>query len=147
MSYQAELIGQVFFIRWDAVPTPQQVAEVEARLASAAARLGPVRPTFVCSVKATAKVPDAKERELIQELTRIVNQYCSCCHMLLEGSDLQHIAQRLIISAAMLIMRVQARNFLRVHRSGYALALALRTELKADAPEILRRARERELLE
>lgn len=147
MPYKAELIGQIFFIRWDAVPTPQEAGEVHARLASAAAVLAPVRPTFVCSVQATAKVPNAQERELINGFARVVNQHCTRCHMLFEGNDLQHIAQRLIVSAALLLLRVHEKDFLRVHRSVHALVLALRTELKVDVQDLLRRARERELLE
>ena len=143
-SYKTACIEQVYFLRWLTPPRPGDPPALLDEMRGISQKLG--KKMFVVSVIASnTPVPNSEQRKLLNGLVADVRQYASEVFMVVEGNELQHNLQRVIISGTLIFSRVNA-GYLSVYKSADQLQGILTERLGKDAGYIVKDARQRGLV-
>jgi hypothetical protein len=141
---KTEIIDRIFFARYTRPPTKEDFETVLAQIATAHQRLR--QPLiYIASIDAKTKVPNADERNNLNNLLTALRDYCEVVHLIIEGNDLQNSLQRVIISGMLIVTRTYD-NYLSVHKNIESTASDLARRLNKDVSALIRMARDRGLV-
>jgi hypothetical protein len=143
-AFKVDVIDRVIFSRWLRPPTKQDIEAMVAAMALAHKRLGQTL-LYVGSIDSKVKVPNAEERNNLNNLLNAARSYCEVAHVIIEGSDLQNSLQRVIISGMLIVTRTYD-NYMSVHKSVDSTISDLSKRLGKDAMPLVRLARDRGLV-
>ncbi len=135
-----EVIDRVMFARYPNPPSKEDVDTVLQLMESSRERLG--KPLiYIGSIDKKSKIPNAEERNHLNQLLATGRSFCEVAHLVIEGSELQNSLQRVIISGMIIVTRTYD-GFLSVHKNVDSLVPDLTRRLGKDPAAIIRRARE-----
>lgn len=141
MAFTSGLVHNVFFVRWDRV-SPGDAKKVIEQVAIARARVDGDM-VYVAITPADHEPPaEAERRELADALPKLLS-YCSCVHLVMEGSGFKHAIVRMVAAGVFLVSG--KRGQVSLHDSA-ADALASCNHLARPASQILAAAREMKLI-
>jgi hypothetical protein len=143
-AFKVEVIDRIIFSRWLRPPTKQDIEAMVVAMATAHSRLGQSL-LYVGSIDSKVKVPNAEERNNLNNLLNAARKYCEVAHVIIEGSDLQNSLQRVIISGMLIVTRTYD-NYMSVHKSIDSVVSDLSKRLNKDAAPLVRMARDKGLV-
>ncbi len=144
VAFKSELIDRVLFTRWLAPPSADDVRVLESRLLDATRQLR--KPLiYVGALDPGMKMPNAQERQNLNQLMNVARKYCEAAHLILEGSHLQVSLLRVIVSGMLIVTR-SYDDFLAVHESADPISQDLSQRLRRDGGHYIRQARARGLV-
>lgn len=141
-AFKVELIDRVLFSRWMRPPAKEDIDAMEGIMTTAHKGLNGQMLIYVGSIGSTVKVPNAEERNNLIQLLKAARNHCEVAHVILEGSDLQHSLQRVVISGMLIITRTYD-NYLSVHKNIEGAAPDMARRLHKDSLPVIRAARDR----
>lgn len=140
--YKTALIDRVFFLRWEAPPSQEEIQAVFKEMKGAYEQLKPPL-VLVASLSPKSSVPNTEQRRNLSNLQSDVRPLFSEIHAIVEGSELHYALQRVIISGINLVTRTYDETYHHVHKHADQVAPHLHKRLGVDGASILREARER----
>lgn len=144
-NFKTALIDKVFFIRWEQPPPLTDIQAVSSQFLSAYERLRQPMPTVITTAP-KARVPNSEQRKNLFKMLEDHRKYISELHLLMEGNELQHNLQRVIVSAQLIVTRIYDDNYARLHKSADSIAPYLTARLGSDGVRIIHEAREQGLV-
>jgi hypothetical protein len=139
-----ELIDRVLFSRWKAGPTDDDVARLDAAMATYEKRLGK-KLFYVGSVTSEAKVPSAAERVNLQKLMTRSRSFCDHAFLIMEGDELQSNLIRAILSGILIVTRTYG-DYLTIHKNAKQVEDELRKRFNYDGSSVMEKARDRKVV-
>src|SRR3712207_6727328 len=95
--YKTALIDKVFFLRWEAPPSREEIQAVYNEMKGAYEQVK--QPlVLVASLSPKSAVPNTEQRRNLSNLQSDVRPLFSEIHAIVEGSELHYALQRVIIS-------------------------------------------------
>ncbi|QSQ27451.1 DofA protein [Pyxidicoccus parkwayensis] len=140
--FKTAIIDRVFFLRWEAPPSYEEIQAVHARMQSAYDELQPPL-VLVASLNPKSSVPNTEQRRNLSNLQSDVRPLFTEIHAILEGSDLHYNLQRVIIAGINLVTRTFDDSYHRVHKHADLVAPFLNKRLGVDGAKVIREARTR----
>jgi hypothetical protein len=141
MSYKTAQFENLFFIRWSAPPTQLAMEKVIPMVSQAAQQAKGKKLIWIASVSSDVKVPNAEGRKALNELMLETKKHCEVNYLIIEGNDLQHNLQRVIMQGVLILTRT-FDDFLQVHKSQDAVLADVSKRIGRDATELFRKAQE-----
>jgi hypothetical protein len=96
MAYRAGVFGGVFFVKWRAAPTSKELAALLPQLEAANKRLG-APLGYLTIVTAEAPVPNADERQALEEYAKEIRRFVDHSYLVIEGEGFKASIQRSVI--------------------------------------------------
>jgi hypothetical protein len=140
--FKTALIDRVFFLRWEAPPTQQEVQAVFTQMQGAYEQLKPPL-VLVASLSPQSSVPNTEQRRNLSTLQSDARPLFSEIHAIVEGNDLQYNLQRVIISGINLVTRTYDETYHHVHKHADLVAPYLSRRLGVDGVKVIHEARTR----
>jgi predicted polyphosphate/ATP-dependent NAD kinase len=144
MPYKSAIIQNVLFIRWDSPPTREEIEQIKASLPLAMHQVGG-KYASVSSIAPNTRVPNADQRKAINEMIVQARSFCPCTYVIIEGSDLQHNLQRIIVNGLLIVTRIYD-DFVSIHKNADEVAVDLTKRLSMDGANIIQQARARQVV-
>jgi hypothetical protein len=144
-NFKTGLIEKVFFIRWEQPPPLTDIQAVSAQFLSAYEKIRQPLPTVITTAP-KARVPNGEQRKNLFKMLEDHRKYISELHLLMEGNELQHNLQRVIVSAQLIVTRIYDDNYARLHKSADSIAPYITARLGSDGLRIIHEARARGLV-
>jgi hypothetical protein len=144
-SFKTGLIDRVFFIRWEQPPPLLDIQAVAAQFLGAYEKLRQPLPAVITTAP-RARVPNSEQRKNLFKMLEDHRKYISELHLLMEGNELQHNLQRVIVSAQLIVTRIYDDNYARLHKSADTIAPYLSARLETNGARIIDEARARGLV-
>ncbi|RKH04716.1 DofA protein [Corallococcus sp. CA053C] len=140
--YKTDVIDKVFFLRWDAPPTPEEIQAVFQKMQNAYQQHQ--QPMIlVSSAGAKAAVPNSEQRRHLSNMLSDARSMFSEIHVVIEGNELQHNLQRVIVSGMLIVTRTYDDQFIRVHKNADGAAGFIARRLGVDGNQVVNEARSR----
>lgn len=140
--FKTAIIDRVFFLRWEAPPSLEEIQAVHSQMKSAYDALKPPL-VLVASLNPRSSVPNTEQRRNLSNLQSDVRPLFSEIHAILEGSDLHYNLQRVIIAGINLVTRTYDEAYHRVHKHADLVAPYLSRRLGVDGVKVINEARTR----
>jgi hypothetical protein len=138
--FKTALIDKVFFLRWEQPPSSEAIQQVASNFQRAFEHLREPMCAVVTSAP-KARLPNGDERRNLNKLLEDNRQFLSQLHLVIEGNELQHNLQRVIVSGMLILTRTYDDQFARVHRCADTAAPYLSSRLGVDGSRIISEAR------
>jgi len=143
--FKTALIDKVFFVRWEQPPSEEIIQQAELSFLQAYNTLK--QPMCVVVTTAPkARVPNSTERKSINKMLEDHRKYCAELHLVVEGNELQHNLQRVIVSGMLILTRTYDDQFARVHKTADTVAPYLTNRLGVDGVKVVAEARAKGLV-
>ncbi|MBJ6764198.1 DofA protein [Myxococcaceae bacterium JPH2] len=140
--YRTDIIDKVFFLRWDSPPNQDEVLSVFSKMQQAYQQFQ--QPMIlVSSAGSKAAVPNSEQRRSLSNMLSDARPFFSEIHVIIEGSELQHNLQRVIVSGMLIVTRTYDDQFIRVHKNAEGAAPFIAKRLGVDGDRIISEARTR----
>ncbi|MFP2912802.1 DofA protein [Pyxidicoccus sp. 3LFB2] len=140
--FKTAIIGRVFFLRWEAPPSLEEIHAVFNEMKGTYEQLKPPL-VLVASLSPRSSVPNSEQRRHLSNLQSDARPLFSEIHAIVEGNDLQYNLQRVIISGINLVTRTFDKTYHRVHRDADMVAPYLTRSLGVDGVKLIDEARTR----
>ncbi|MCP3142604.1 DofA protein [Pyxidicoccus xibeiensis] len=140
--YKTATIDRVFFLRWEAPPSQEEIHAVFHQMQGIYEELKPPL-VLVASLSPKSSVPNAEQRRNLSTLQSDARPLFSEIHAIVEGNDLQYNLQRVIISGINLVTRTYDEAYHRVHKHADMVAPYLSKRLGVDGVKIINEAKTR----
>ncbi|WP_164016905.1 DofA protein [Pyxidicoccus trucidator] len=140
--FKTAIIDRVFFLRWEAPPSQEEVHAVFNEMKDVYEQLRPPL-VLVASLNPRSSVPNTEQRRHLSNLQSDVRPLFSEIHAILEGSDLHYNLQRVIISGINLVTRTNDEAYHRLHKHADQVAPYLSQRLGVDGVKVIHEARTR----
>ncbi|HZI11873.1 MAG TPA: DofA protein [Myxococcus sp.] len=138
--FKTALIDRVFFLRWEAPPSREEIEAVYTEMKGAYEQVK--QPlVLVASLSPRSAVPNTEQRRNLSNLQSDVRPLFSEIHAIVEGSELHYALQRVIISGINLVTRTLDETYHHVHKHADQVAPHLHKRLGVDGASIIREAR------
>jgi hypothetical protein len=140
--FKTAIIDRVFFLRWEAPPSPEEIRAVFDEMKGIYEQLKPPL-VLVASLSPRSSVPNTEQRRNLSTLQSDARPLFSEIHAIVEGNDLQYNLQRVIISGINLVTRTYDEAYHRVHKHADLVAPYLSKRLGVDGVKVIHEARTR----
>ncbi|MFP2924762.1 DofA protein [Pyxidicoccus sp. 3LG] len=140
--YKTATIDRVFFLRWEAPPSQEEVHAVFSEMQGIYEHLKPPL-VLVASLSPKSSVPNSEQRRHLSNLQSDARPLFTEIHAIVEGNDLQYNLQRVIISGINLVTRTYDEAYHRVHKHADLVAPYLSKRLGVDGMKIITEAKTR----
>ncbi|MBN8231829.1 DofA protein [Corallococcus macrosporus] len=141
--YKTDVIDKVFFLRWDAPPTPDEIQAVFQKMQTAYQQHQQQQLVLVTSAGAKSAVPNSEQRRHLSNMLSDARALFSEIHVVIEGNELQHNLQRVIVSGMLIVTRTYDDQFIRVHKNADGAAGFIARRLGVDGTQVVNEARSR----
>jgi hypothetical protein len=141
--YKTDVIEKVFFLRWDAPPTPDEIQAVFQKMQAAYQQAQQQPLVLVTIAGAKSAVPNSEQRRHLSNMLSDARALFSEIHVIIEGNELQHNLQRVIVSGMLIVTRTYDDQFIRVHKSADSAAGFIARRLGVDGSNVVNEARAR----
>lgn len=140
--YKTAIIGRVFFLRWEAPPSQEEIHTVFQQMKGAHEQLQhPL--VLVASLSPKSSVPNSEQRRNLSTFHSDARPLFTEIHAIVEGNELQYNLQRVIISGINLVTRTFDEAYHRVHKHADLVAPYLGKSLGVDGVKVIEEARSR----
>ncbi len=140
--FKTALIDRVFFLRWEAPPSKEEIQAVLQQMQGAYEQLKPPL-VLVASLSPKSSVPNTEQRRNLSNLQSDARPLFSEIHAIVEGNELQYALQRVIISGINLVTRTYDETYHHVHKHADLVAPHLSKRLGVDGVRLINEARSR----
>ncbi|WP_375760286.1 DofA protein [Corallococcus exercitus] len=141
--YKTDVIDKVFFLRWDAPPTPEEIQAVFQKMQAAYQQHQQQQLVLVTIAGAKSAVPNSEQRRHLSNMLSDARALFSEIHVIIEGNELQHNLQRVIVSGMLIVTRTYDDQFIRVHKNADGAAGFIARRLGVDGTQVVNEARSR----
>lgn len=141
--YKTDVIDKVFFLRWDAPPTPEEIQQVFQKMQNAYQQHQQQPLVLVTIAGAKSAVPNSEQRRHLSNMLSDARSLFSEIHVIIEGNELQHNLQRVIVSGMLIVTRTYDDQFIRVHKNADGAAGFIARRLGVDGSQVMNEARSR----
>ena len=144
-NFKTALVNKVFFIRWEQPPSALEIQTVTMRFREA---YEAYRQQLVCVIVTApkARVPNSEQRKNLFKMLEDHRKYICELHLVMEGNELQHNLQRVIVSGMLILTRTYDDQFARVHKTADTVAPYLTNRLGVDGVKVVAEARAKGLV-
>ncbi|WP_223634242.1 DofA protein [Corallococcus sp. EGB] len=140
--YKTDVIDKVFFLRWDAPPTADEIQQVFQKMQTAYQQAQ--QPLVLVTIAgAKSAVPNSEQRRHLSNMLSDARALFSEIHVIIEGNELQHNLQRVIVSGMLIVTRTYDDQFIRVHKNADGPAGFIARRLGVDGTQLMNEARSR----
>jgi hypothetical protein len=140
--YRTDIIDKVFFLRWDAPPNQDEIQSVFSKMQNAYQELE--QPMVLVTIAGSkAAVPNSEQRRNLSNMLADARPFFSEIHVVIEGNELQHNLQRVILSGMLIVTRTYDDQFIRVHKTADGAAPFIAKRLGVDGGRLVGEARTR----